>query len=139
LTGVARNDPNPATAPFTQNLAAAAEIMAYPNLATRAAAADPGDQHGRAAEADADADRRAHRHSIDAIKGLPASPPPTGQACGIGRCKTTRQAGGIGCCQNQPARPYKPAAISPAPAATSADMPAAPPAPSDDSPLQRGL
>jgi hypothetical protein len=33
LVGVDRNDPNPESAPFTQNLAAG-EVMAYPNLAT---------------------------------------------------------------------------------------------------------
>jgi len=33
VVGVSRNDPNPETAPFTENLAAG-EVMAYPNLAT---------------------------------------------------------------------------------------------------------
>src|SRR4051794_41621782 len=93
LTGVARNDPDPATAPFTQNLAAG-EIMAYPNLATvpppptRATSAAERQKLTQTLIAE-----RTDTQS-DAIKGLPASPPPTvappsGKSTGSSAAKPT--------------------------------------------------
>src|SRR5437764_8457059 len=91
LTGVARNDPDPATAPFTQNLAAG-EIMAYPNLATvpppptRATSAAERQKLTQTLIAE-----RTDTQS-DAIKGLPASPPPPGKPVNSAAAKPSTQA-----------------------------------------------
>src|SRR5437016_5113862 len=93
LTGVARNDPDPATAPFTQNLAAG-EAMGYPNLATvppapsRATSAAERQKLTQALTAE-----RTETQS-DALKGLPAAPPPTvpalpGKSTGSSAAKPT--------------------------------------------------
>jgi hypothetical protein len=129
LTGVARNDPDPATAPFTQNLAAG-EIMAYPNLATvpppptRATSAAERQQLTQTLIAE-----RTDTQS-DAIKGLPASPPPTGKPAESAAAKPTGKPAESVAAKPAGEAAIQAAAISPAPAATSADMPAAPPAPS---------
>src|ERR1700682_855956 len=77
LTGVARNDPDPETAPFSQNWAAG-EAMAYPNLAT--VPPPP-------TRATTTAERQKLTQSLiaertetqsDALRGLPAAPPPAG-------------------------------------------------------------
>src|SRR5437762_14281163 len=75
FVGVSLNDPNPETAPFTQNLAAG-EVMAYPNLATvpppptRATTTAERQKLTQTLIAE-----RTETQS-DAIKGLPAAPPP---------------------------------------------------------------
>ena len=93
LTGVARNDPDPATAPFTQNLAAG-EVMGYPNLATvpppptRATSAAERQKLTQTLIAE-----RTETQS-DAIKGVPPAPPPTvvppsGKSIGSSAAKPT--------------------------------------------------
>src|SRR5437868_2412700 len=112
FTGVARNDPDPATAPFTQNLAAG-EAMGYPNLATvppppsRATSAAERQKLTQTLIAE-----RTETQS-DAIKGLPPAPPPTGKPAGSPAAKPTGETA------------TQIAAASPAPAATSAAIPSA--------------
>ena len=55
--GINKNDPDPATAPFSGNMADGRR-RALPEPRDRAAAADPRHQHGRAPEADRRPDRR---------------------------------------------------------------------------------
>jgi hypothetical protein len=113
--GVARNDPDPATAPFTQNLAAG-EVMAYPNLATvpppptRATTAAERQKLTQTLIAE-----RTETQS-DALKGLPAAPSPAvaappGKSTGSFAAKPTGE-------------------TAPPVAATSAVQPAASPPPS---------
>jgi hypothetical protein len=73
LNGVADNDPDPATAPFSQNLAAGEAGLPEPR--DRAAPAEPGDHH-RAAEADADPIAERTETQSDALAGCP--PPDAG-------------------------------------------------------------
>src|ERR1700720_3445572 len=87
MMGVSRNDPDPETAPFTQNLAAG-ETMAYPNLAT--VPPPP-------TRATTTAERQKLTQSLiaertetqsEATKGLPAAPPTTKPAGSVqdGKC-----------------------------------------------------
>ena len=115
FTGVARNDPDPATAPFTQNLAAG-DAMGYPNLATvpppptRATSAAERQKLTQTLIAE-----RTETQS-DAIKGLPPAPPPTGKPAGSTAAKPAGET------------VTQLAATSPAAAATSAAIPSAAPA-----------
>jgi hypothetical protein len=76
MVGVSRNDPDPETAPFTQNLAVG-EAMGYPNLAT---VPPPPTRTTTAAERQKLTQgliaERTETQS-DATKGLPAAPPTT--------------------------------------------------------------
>jgi hypothetical protein len=113
LNGVAGNDPDPATAPFAQNLAAG-EAMAYPNLATvpppptRATTTAERQKLTQTLIAE-----RTETQS-DALKGLPAVPPPAEKPAGSAAAKSA----------GETATQF--AAASPPPAASASAPPAAP-------------
>jgi hypothetical protein len=115
-TGIAGNDPDPATAPFTQNLAAG-DAMAYPNLATvplpptRATSAAERQKLTQSLIAE-----RTDTQS-DAIKGPPAAPLPTGKPTGSAPAKSAGET------------VTQVAATSPVQPAISAAIPSAAPAP----------
>jgi hypothetical protein len=116
MMGVSRNDPDPETAPFTQNLAAG-EAMAYPNLAT--VPPPP-------TRATTTAERQKLTQSLiaertetqsDATKGLPAAPPTTKPA----GSPATKSTAGTG---TQVATvPTAPAAANPPPPAAANSAP----------------
>jgi hypothetical protein len=125
LTGVARNDPDPETAPFSQNLAAG-EAMAYPNLAT--VPPPP-------TRATTTAERQKLTQSLiaertetqsDATKGLPPAPPPTSKPAGSPAAKPTAGTGTqVATVPTAPPAAAAPAAANPA-VPTAAANPAPP-------------
>src|ERR1700720_1706739 len=121
MMGVSRNDPDPETAPFTQNLAAG-ETMAYPNLAT--VPPPP-------TRATTTAERQKLTQSLiaertetqsEATKGLPAAPPTTKPAGSPATKPTAGTGTQVATAPTAPAaaNPPPPAAANPAPATAAA-------------------
>ena len=92
LAGVARNDPDPETAPFTQNLAAG-EALAYPNLATVPPPPTRATTTAERLKLTQSLIAERTETQSDATKGLPAAPPSAGKPVGSPAAKPTVETG----------------------------------------------